>query len=125
VWASANGFTADGRTLGLNLGFFGDHTHATEDALILEGRVHKLPRVRVEFDPHDYLEPWRVTEPGGRVDLVFRPSVERVEGVNALLVRSKVHQIFGRWSGRALTDAGEELAIEALPGFAEEHRARW
>jgi hypothetical protein len=45
--------------------------------------------------------------------------------VNALLLRSEVHQLFGSWSGRALTDAGETLAIEALPGFAEEHRARW
>jgi hypothetical protein len=125
VWASANGFTPDGRTLGLNLGFFGDHSHATEDALILEGRVHKLPRVSIEFDARDYRKPWRVSGPDGRVDLLFRPAVERVARLNALLLRSEVHQLFGSWSGQALTDAGEPLAIEALPGFAEEHRARW
>jgi hypothetical protein len=125
VWASANGIAKDGRRLGLNLGFFGDHTHATEDALILEGRVHKLPRVSIEFDAHDYRKPWRFTEPEGRVDLLFRPAIERVARVNALLLRSEVHQLFGSWSGRVLTDAGETLAIEALPGFAEEHRARW
>jgi len=125
VWASANGFAPDGRRLGLNLGFFGDHSHASEDALILEGRVHKLPSVKIEFDARDYRKPWRATEPEGRVDLLFRPSVERVARINTLLLRSEVHQLFGSWSGRARSDAGEMLAIEALPGFAEEHRARW
>jgi hypothetical protein len=87
--------------------------------------VHKLPRVRIEFDARDYRKPWRFTEPEGRVDLLFRPRVERVARTGALLLRSEVHQLFGSWSGRTLTDAGEALAIEALPGFAEEHRARW
>jgi hypothetical protein len=125
VWASANGFAPDGRRLGLNLGFFGDHSHATEDALILEGRVHKLPRVRIDFDPRDYRRPWRFTEPAAGVDLLFEPAFERVARVNALLLHSEVHQLFGSWSGTVPTEAGDTLGIEALPGFAEEHVARW
>jgi hypothetical protein len=125
VWATANGFLPDGRTLGLNLGFFGDHRHATEDAEILDGRVHKLERVRCDFDPGDYRSPWRFTEPGGRLDVRFEPASERVARLELLVLRTEVHQLFGTWSGRAVTDAGETLVLEALPGFAEEHHARW
>ena len=43
VWASASGFLADGRTVGLNFGFgFGDTSAATENTLLLDGRIHKL-----------------------------------------------------------------------------------
>jgi hypothetical protein len=125
VWATANGFLPDGRTLGLNLGFFGDHTHATEDAVVLDGRVHKLDRVQIDFDPEDLHRPWRFTEPSGRLDAAFQPASERVARLNLLLIRSEVHQLFGTWTGRAVTDTGETVDLPALPGFAEEHRARW
>jgi hypothetical protein len=125
VWASANGFLPDGRRLGLNLGCFGDHRYASEDAIVLEGRVHKLGRVRIDFDAHHYRKPWRFIDPDGRLDVVFQPASERVARTRALLVRSEVHQLFGVWTGRAVTDAGEALALRDLPGFAEEHHARW
>ncbi|RME90741.1 MAG: DUF2804 domain-containing protein, partial [Anaerolineae bacterium] len=49
-WASASGFLPDGRTVGLNLGCgFGDLSAATENALILDGRIHKLDQVRFEY----------------------------------------------------------------------------
>jgi hypothetical protein len=125
VWATANGFLPDGRSLGLNLGFFGDHTYATEDAVVLDGRIHKLGRVHIDFDRKDLHHPWRFTEPSGRLDVVFEPASERVARLNLLLVRTEVQQLFGTWSGRAVTDGGEILELAALPGFAEEHHARW
>ncbi|MDX9953927.1 MAG: DUF2804 domain-containing protein, partial [Anaerolineae bacterium] len=46
VWASASGFLPDRRRVGLNLGFgFGDTSAATENALFLDGRIHKLGQV--------------------------------------------------------------------------------
>lgn len=33
--------------------------------------------------------------------------------------------MFGRYSGKAVTDRGEEIQIDGLIGFAEEHYARW
>jgi hypothetical protein len=41
------------------------------------------------------------------------------------LLSSEVHQLFGRYSGTAITDEGETLHIENLVGFAEEHHAKW
>ena len=33
--------------------------------------------------------------------------------------------MFGRYSGCVRTDDGEEIRIDDLIGFAEEHHARW
>jgi hypothetical protein len=73
-WASASGFLPDGRRVGLNLGCgFGDTSTATEDALILEGCIHKLGPVKYEYASGDYMKPWRFTDQEGRLDLEFTP----------------------------------------------------
>lgn len=126
VWASASGFLADGRTVGLNLGFgFGDTTAATENTLILNGRIHKLSQVDFSYNAQDFKQPWRMVAPDGRLDLTFMPFVERVATTNLLLIASTVHQLFGRYHGHVVTDDGERIAVDGLIGFAEEHHARW
>jgi hypothetical protein len=126
VWASASGCLPDGRTLGLNLGFgFGDTSAATENTLILQGRVHKFGPVAFTYDAANFQAPWRMVAPDGRLDLTFTPFLERVASTNLLLIRSEVHQLFGRYQGTAVTDAGETVHIDELVGFAEEHHARW
>jgi hypothetical protein len=125
-WASASGFLQDRRRVGLNLGCgFGDTSAATEDALILEGRIHKLGPVKYDYASGDYMKPWRFTDQEGRLDLEFTPFKERVARTNLGVIFSEVHQMFGRYRGHAVTDAGERVLIENLIGFAEEHRARW
>jgi hypothetical protein len=125
VWASASGFLADGRTLGLNMGYgFGDTSAATENALILDGRVHKLGQIDFDYDPDDFMRPWRMVAGDGRLDLEFTPFLERVARSNLLLIFSEVHQMFGRYSGTAQTEDGETVQLELI-GFAEEHHARW
>jgi hypothetical protein len=125
VWANANGFSGDGRRLGLNLGFVRGEGAAAENAVIVDGRVHKIGWVDAAFDPRDYRKPWRFRDREGRLDVELVPSFERVTRSEALVLRTEVHQCFGRWSGRAVLDDGSELRIAALPGFAEEHHARW
>jgi hypothetical protein len=126
VWASASSFQRDGRTLGLNLGYgFGDTSAATENAIILDGRVHKLGDIRFSHDPEDLMKPWRMSSPDGRLDLESVPFKERVARSNLLLVTSTVHQMFGRYSGALVTDEGETINVAEVVGFAEEHLARW
>jgi len=126
VWASASGFLADKRRIGLNLGYgFGDTSAASENCVILEGKVHKLGKVDFTFDPSDYKKPWRMVSPDGRLELVFTPFFERVAKTDALVIKSEVHQMFGRYNGWAITDAGEKLEIKDLIGWAEEHYAKW
>jgi hypothetical protein len=126
VWASASGFLPDRRPVGLNLGFgFGDTSAATENALVLGGRMHKLGQVDFHYDDSDFRQPWRMTSPDGRLDLQFTPFLDRVATTNLLLITSEVHQLFGRYSGTVRTDAGEVVELQDLLGFAEEHHARW
>ncbi|WP_322509816.1 DUF2804 domain-containing protein, partial [Anaerolinea sp.] len=125
-WASASGFLPDGRTVGLNLGCgFGDLSRADENALILQNRIHKLEGVRFEYTSDDYMKPWRFRDVQGRLDLVFTPFKERVARTNLGIIFSEVHQMFGRYQGKVVTDDGEEVLIHDLIGFAEEHHARW
>ncbi len=128
-WASASGFLPDGRTVGLNLGCgFGDTSRATENALVLDGRIHKLGAVKFDYTPGDYTKPWRFYdhEPEKRrIDLTFTPFKERIARSNLLVIFSEVHQMFGRYSGCVTTGDGEEIRLEGFVGFAEEHHARW
>ncbi len=126
VWASASGFLPDQRCVGLNLGFgFGDTSAATENALILDGRVHKLGRVDFTYDSGNFMEPWHMVAPDGRLDLTFTPFLDRTAATNLLIITSEVHQMFGHYRGTAVTDDGQAVKLEGLVGFAEEHRAKW
>jgi hypothetical protein len=126
VWASASGRLHDGRTIGLNLGGgFGDTSAATENALILNGRIHKLGSVKIRYQPGGYMRPWRLSSSDDRLDLTFTPFKERLARTNLLLITSEVHQMFGRYAGRAVADDGEVVQVDQLIGFAEEHQARW
>ena len=125
-WASASGFLPDGRTIGLNLGTgFGDTSQATENCLIVDGKVHKLESVSFDYDAGNYQAPWKLTDSEERLQLEFTPFKERLARTNLLLIFSEVHQMFGRYSGWVKTDDGEKLHINDLIGFAEEHHARW
>ncbi len=126
IWASASGFLPDGRTIGLNLGGgFGDTSAATENALVLGGRIHKLGRVDMAFSSADYMRPWRMRAADGRLDLEFVPFKERVAKTNLGLIASEVHQMFGRYHGTVRPEAGPPIQLDGLVGFAEEHCARW
>jgi hypothetical protein len=125
-WASASGFLLDGRTIGLNLGTgFGDTSQATENCLIVDGKIHKLESVSFDYDAGNYQAPWKLTDSEERLQLEFTPFKERLARTNLLLIFSEVHQMFGRYSGWVKTDDGEKLHINDLIGFAEEHHARW
>lgn len=125
-WASASGFLSDGRTLGLNLGCgFGDLSKAGENALILANRIHKLEQVKFDYVSGDYMKPWKFTDTEGRLDLVFTPFKDRTAATNLGIITSEVHQMFGRYNGKAVADDGEVIQIKDLIGFAEEHHAKW
>ena len=125
-WASASSFLLDRRTVGLNLGCgFGDLSAATENCLILGGRIHKLDQVKFAYDARDYMQPWKFTDSEGRLDLVLVPFKERIARTALGIIQSEVHQMFGRYSGRVIADDGETIQLDGLIGFAEEHHAKW
>jgi len=126
-WAAASGVQG-GRTIGLNLGGgWTDGTGMNENGFVVDGRVTKVhDDLRFEYDPGDFMRPWRIrTRETDQVDLLFEPFFERVARTDALVVRSEVHQMMGRFTGTVVTEGGERIAIERMVGWAEEHHARW
>lgn len=125
-WASASGFLPDGQTVGLNFGCgFGDLSAATENCFVLNGRVHKLEQVIFDYDPKDFIRPWKFSDSDGRMNLIFTPFKERKAITNLGIIFSEVHQMLGRYSGTLQTDDGSKIQINELIGFAEQHQARW
>ena len=125
-WASTSAYLPDGRAMGLNLGKgFGDTSAATENAIILDGKIHKLDQVSFNYDPSDYMKPWLFEDNQNRLKCVFVPFTERVATTNLGIIQSEVHQMFGRYSGSLVLDDGSQLEVHDLIGFAEEHHAKW
>ena len=126
VWASASGFTSDQQRIGLNMGYgFGDTSAATENAFVLNGKIHKLGKIEFQYNPKDFMQPWTMTSDDLRLQLTFTPFLDRTAKTDVKLLYSEVHQMFGKYQGKLVTDEGTTIEIEDLIGFAEEHHARW
>lgn len=118
----------DARRIGINLGAgWTDGTDVYENALFLDGRVQPLwEPVEFVFDPADLRRPWSVSSVrSDRVRLSFTPIYSRTQQTQLVLVRMKLAQVFGHYSGQITSETGEVLTIDRLPGIAENHFARW
>ena len=129
-WSSAS-HLADGVPFGWNLGYgFGNTAAATENMLFYDGRSHKLGAVRfripgeAEGSPR-FTEPWTVSDDEGRLALTFEPVLDRKSCTDFKLLKSAQHQVFGRFSGRAVLDDGHILTLRDFPGFAEKVCNKW
>ena len=129
-WGSASGQIED-KTFGFNLGYgFGDTSAATENMLFYDGKAHKLHNVRFNIPlksdgKEDYLKPWTITSDDGRVEMDFRPILDRAACTSLLVLESDQHQVFGRFTGKAVLDDGTIIRVENLMGFAEKVMNKW
>jgi Protein of unknown function (DUF2804) len=123
-WGAGSG-VVDGRVVGLTIGGkWTEGTASTENALVVDGRVHMLlSELDWQYDRDDWMAPWRVTGP--RVDLAFTPFHERVAVTSLLVLSGETHQCFGHWSGTVVDDDGLAVSVDGLVGWAEEARNRW
>lgn len=124
-WGSAS-YLVDGRSFGFNIGYgFGDTSRASENAVFRDGKLHKLGSVTFHINPRDWLAPWRFTSDDGRLEMTMAPILDRSSSMNMLIYSSVQHQVFGRFSGRAVLDDGETVEFSDIPGFAEKVKNRW
>ena len=129
-WSAAQG-VVNGRRFGFNLGYgFGDTSAASENMLFVEGVAHKLEGVTFNIPKDakgadDYLSPWTFTSSDGRLELEFKPIIDRKAKISLAVIMSDQHQVFGRISGSVVLDDGEKLEIKDLLGFAEKVRNKW
>jgi hypothetical protein len=126
-WGGGAGRLADGRVLGLQIGGkWTEGTGFTENGVILDGRLTKLGReLRWQYDWDEPTKPWRVTDPGGALDMELVPRFDKHSRTEAFVMGTETHQVFGRWSGTFVTEDGETVSFADVQGFAEESRSRW
>ena len=97
--------------------------------LFYDGKAHKLDKVRFRIPGRKrkrrYLDLWEITSGDGRLELEFKPLLERNSCTGLGPLRSNQHQIFGHFTGLVVLDSGEELFLKDLLGFAEEVENRW
>jgi len=118
-WAGACGLAA-GRQFAFSLAYgSSDASLGTENALFLDGGLHKLNQVTFHISPRDWLQPWRFAADDKRLEMTFEPALERPERMGVLFNARKRHQVFGRFTGKAVLDDGETIEFAGLPGFAE------
>ena len=129
-WGSASG-QVDGVPFGFNIGYgFGDTSAATENMLFYNGKAHKLSNVtfNIPLDPNgkeEYLKPWTFTSDDGRFEMDFQPILDRASCTSAIIIKSDQHQVFGRFTGKAILDDGTVVAVKNLIGFAEKVVNLW
>ncbi|MGV8978957.1 MAG: DUF2804 domain-containing protein [Cellulomonas sp.] len=126
-WGAGSG-TVDGRVVGVQVGGrWTDGTGSTENALLVDGRLHKCSDELVwEYDRADWLAPWHIHDQAReRVDLLFMPFHERASRMNLLVVAGETHQCFGTWTGWMTDDAGTRVRVDGVTGWAEEAGNRW
>jgi Domain of unknown function (DUF2804), N-terminal/Domain of unknown function (DUF2804), C-terminal len=101
-------------------------TGYTENGLLVDGRLTKLGNeLDWQYDWDEPMKPWRVTDPGGQLDVTLVPRYDKHTQLPGRDKGSETHQVFGTWSGRLRTDDGILLELHDLQGFAEEARQEW
>lgn len=116
-----------GSVLNLSAQVYDDASGSSrENALFVNGRVHRRPGVDFELPPSPSSEPWHVRSRDGRtVDLCFPPAGARGQRLDLALVRSEFVQAFGTWEGHIGVGGVDPLHLRGAFGVAEDHRARW
>ena len=128
-WASLNA-QIGGVPFGFNLGYgFGDTSAASENMLFYGGIGHKLSQIKfgipMKGGKEDYLAPWKFYSDDDRLEMDFVPILDRAARTDFKVLGSDQHQVFGRFSGRAVLDDGTELCFKNLTGFAEKVENKW
>ncbi|KAN0036204.1 hypothetical protein ACTA71_005508 [Dictyostelium dimigraforme] len=128
LWSSAWGKDGETTPIGLNFGSgFGDLTTHTENAINVNGIVHKLGHVDIEYNQSNLMEPWKFICKHGRFGeqpLIFTPFKKKFDNNDYTVFISSFHQILGTFTGEIILDDGNRIKINLI-GFSEVHRARW
>ena len=129
-WGCACGLLG-GEEFGFNIGTgFGNTAQATENAVFFRGKLNKLDVVtfnisKTDKGKDDYLKPWTFGSNDGRFQMKFTPIVDRHAKMNALILSSIQHQVFGKFTGFVVLDNGMKIHIKNFVGFVEKVFNKW
>ncbi|MCL2494103.1 MAG: DUF2804 domain-containing protein [Oscillospiraceae bacterium] len=130
LWSSLNTALPDGSSFGWNLGYgFGDTTAASENMLFHNGKAHKLDEVTFHLPQKDgkddFLAPWKFTSSDGRLEMDFAPVYDNANINDFGVICMSGHQVFGKFTGRAILDDGTAIDLVDRMGFVEKYHNKW
>ena len=125
-WSTAAGYNEYGELLAFNLcqNMITDDEDFNENCMWVDGKIYCLKAARFKFEK-DIMRPWEVKTTDGCLDLLFTPSGQRSEKINAGIIVSDFHQPFGMYNGRFKNDDNRIYPISNLFGLAEHHVTRY
>lgn len=124
-WGASACILPGGRKFALNLSQGVNETGFTENTFWVDGEKNRVGPVHFACDKKNLYAPWRMTSSDGKVDLSFFPEHGREEKVGLIVFATRFTQLIGSFRGRVKTARGETIAIRDIPGWAEDHYARW
>jgi hypothetical protein len=126
-WATAAGYSEYGELLAFNLcqNMISDDEDFNENCMWVDGKIHCLKAARFKFEEDNVLHPWEVRTQDGYMDLLFTPSGQRAEKINAGVIVSDFHQPFGMYNGRFKDVNNRIYPLTNLFGLAEHHVTRY
>ena len=97
--------------------------------IFYNNKAHKLSQVKFNIPMkngrEDYMSPWTFTSDDGRFEMDFIPIIDRAAKTDFKLLCSDQHQVFGRFTGKAVLDDGTVINIKDFIGFAEKVYNKW
>lgn len=123
-WGNLTGHIED-VPFGFNIGWgFGDLSNATENMFFYNRKVCKLGVLEVQRDETDYMKPWHLRDPEGKLDMTFTPIYDNYTQNKYVVIDTHCDQIFGRFSGTIQTEDGPK-EFSNLLAFIEHAVNRW
>jgi len=124
-WGYGGGYVGN-RLVGFNLGYgYGDDSAGSVNSILVDGKLHKLESIKLNFNSNDGTKPWRVQSNDGRLNLTFEPQYLHRVDTDLGVYYAHLNKVFGRFSGTLVLDDGERLEIKNFLGFAEKMHQRW
>ncbi|MBI1783565.1 DUF2804 domain-containing protein [Candidatus Sumerlaeota bacterium] len=124
-WGQAAGL-AGGKRVAFNLGHgYGDDSKGTCNAILFEGKLHKLDTVILNYDPQDQMQAWRLGSNDGRLTLDFHPIYHQQGKQNIVIAATELHKVHGTFSGELILDDGTKIEVKDLLGFMEHAQHQW
>ncbi|MDR2511044.1 MAG: DUF2804 domain-containing protein [Bacteroidales bacterium] len=123
-WAAGCGLQ-NGRQIGFNIGYGSDDSSfGTENAFFINGNIHKLEYVTMQFSPSSRLNPWLFSSNDNRLEMKFFPLQEHEYNTYFMTHTNKSHQVYGFFSGRIVTSEGYNIVFSRITGVIEQIKTR-
>ncbi len=123
-WASGGGILKNGDRIGFNLSAGVNETGITENVVWINNKMHRFETIKFGYSDLNMMEGWRILSNDKRLDFSFMPEGMRKADINALFIRSRFFQPFGRFEGYIDT-GNNRTGLKEVYGFTEEHFAKW